>query len=356
LVIGTLASAICIFICFLRLPNRVPPLVMVVLPMQLWIMASAMWSHTLGATAINFVKCLLYANALDLSIERLTQRQVMQAVGLATLAILLASLGLCLSNPIFRISIGTEGWRGLFVQKNRLASFCLFTMVLIIANLRRDRMMFWPLLALDLAMLILSQGKTEIFLLLLYVALAGIMYAAVLGQQQIKPTLTMVTLVLASIFIGTCAITIFLIYDGQVDFTGRAFLWEWYLKDLGSEFLIGKGGITASADPLFVTRASSSGIPPTSDSSYIMIVYNNGIVGVGIFFYCAIRLFNAALGSRRKEFIWLISAVYCYICFAAMESDSRFMNYFSTFAILILYGVLRKEANVPAEDEAAPIP
>ncbi len=340
--VGTLTSVICVLLLFARVPKRIPTAVMVVLPMQIWIMTSAFWSNTMIPTAIVTLKCLIYANALDMCATQLNRRQIVASVFGVILLVLAVSIALCLLDPIFRISIGAEGWRGLFVQKNRLASFCLFSMILIGTNFRSSLIAGIFLMLIDLYVMIMSQGKTEISIAIMYVILTQIMKIGVSGYGMPKQRLTKFTISLGMVFFVSFSVIIYLIDIGSITFSGRTGLWNWYLRDLGSQFLIGKGGITAPADVEFVDRVTKSGLPPTCDSSYVMMLYNNGLIGIFIFFSSLAFVCFMAISKNSKRAISVICAIFCYSIFAAMESDTRLMVYFSTFSIILVYIILEK--------------
>lgn len=355
LFIGTATSVLSFLVLLFNIPRRMPLLVGLILPMQLWILLSSLWSNTIMPTTVLFVKCILYANALNVAIERLDERRLHQAILAAIGIILTASLLLCLTNPVFQISIGAEGWRGLFAQKNRLASFCLFSALMIFPILRHNLILGTSVLALDVVMLVLSKGKTEIALLALSLVFIVLFNLIVRGHRNLKSGLLTISFSFATIFTIVWIFTIYFVYTGSIDFTGRATLWRWYLQDLGENFMIGQGGMTASADPVFVERAMKSGFPPTSDSSYIMMIYNNGIIGLLMFFYSVSRVCSLAINGNSKRYIYLLIASFCYVCFAAMESDTRFSLYFTTFSLFILYGVLAKTVATEADENSPAI-
>ena len=339
--IGTISTITCIGILFLRAPRRIPLPVVIVLPTLTWLMISSLWSNTFLATLSLTIKTIIYINALDCALEKLDVQQAVRAFVWTITAILLVSLALCLIDPIFRISVGAEGWRGFFAHKNRLASFCLFSAPILLLGMRFNRAVSSIILALLLYMLVMSQGKAALGILL--VASLVIVSSSLVwrGNRDVRPTLLVLVIAFWFILLVSWALIIYQINYGDLTFSGRTIIWNWYIKDLDNLVLIGQGGLTASQDPVFVARAVESHMPPTSDSSYVMILYNNGIVGLMIFFITAISFCVISVKNSRY-FIYPLVTIFCYIVFAGMESDARFVNHYSTFSALALYVIAKK--------------
>lgn len=340
-VIGTISTIVCIVILFLRVPRKIPLPILIVLPTLTWLMISSLWSNTIVATLTLMLKTIIYINALDCALEKLDAQKAVGAFVWAIAAILLVSLALCITDPVFRISIGAEGWRGLFAHKNRLASFCLFSAPILLLGMRFGRTVSGSILALLIYMLVMSQGKAALGILL--VASLVIVCFSLLwrGGRDVRPTLLVLSIAFWFIFLVSWSLIIYQINYADLTFSGRTGIWKWYIGDLDDLVLIGKGGLTASQDPTFVARAVKSNMPPTSDSSYVMILYNNGVIGLTIFFVTAVSFCVASI-KNSPYFIYPLVAIFCYVAFAGMESDARFLNHYSTFSVFALY-VIAKE-------------
>ncbi|RYF50179.1 MAG: hypothetical protein EOO38_06255, partial [Cytophagaceae bacterium] len=104
-IIGTIGSIVCVGVFILRPPIRLPSLILIILPVQLWLVISSLWSNTFYSTIVFTLKTLIYVNALDCALSRLDARTAMKAFGWSIAAILIVSLILCLNDPIFRMSI-----------------------------------------------------------------------------------------------------------------------------------------------------------------------------------------------------------------------------------------------------------
>lgn len=341
-VLGTIGSVVCAVVMILRPPLKMPTLILIILPVLLWLVISSLWSNTFTESALLALKTIIYVNALDCALTRIDAKTALTAFTWAIAAILLSSLVLCIADPIFRMSIGADGWRGLFTQKNRLSSFCLFSVPILFLAVRSIPLFAGVTLALTSFMLIMSQGKAAITILALGTIVMLCVNFILRGVRQAKPTLAMLCFAFVTIFVVTWIIIIYQINSGVIDFTGRTRIWSWFLSDLGNDIIIGKGGLTAAQDPRFVERAITSGIPTTSDSSYVMILYNNGLMGLLIFFTSVASFLVISIQQNSKYSIYPIIAMFCYVVFAATESDTRFFPYFSTYAVLAVFAIANK--------------
>ncbi|CAH0356896.1 O-antigen ligase family protein [Sphingobium sp. CECT 9361] len=339
---GTVGSIVCVGILLLRIPRRVPPLIQIILPVQIWLVTSATWSYTFGPTLFLSLKTIVYANALSCSIAELDPPKAIRAFTLSIAAILLVSLYLCVTDPIFTASIGADGWRGLFPQKNRLSSFCLFSGLILLLGMRFSPILSGGTLVLLLFMLTMSQGKAAIGIMSLALLTVICFTLAMRRRRNPKSAMAALCLTFLMIFIISWAIVLYQIDRGMLTFTGRTKLWAWFLQDLGDYILVGKGGLTAPTDPVFVRRAVAHGVPVTSDSSYVMILYNNGIVGLLLFYYTAIQICVKSVKTNSQHFIYPIIGIFCYVLFAGTESDTRFLFYYSTYSVLALYAIATK--------------
>ncbi|WP_156348949.1 O-antigen ligase family protein [Sphingomonas sp. Leaf230] len=341
-VLGTIGSVACAFVLVLRFPFKPAPILLMLLPVLSWLIISSAWSNTISSTAVLTLKAVIYVNALDCALRQLDAKSAFRAFSWSISAILLISLALCISDPVFRISIGADGWRGLFTQKNRLSSFCLFSIPVLMFGMRLTPISSLFTLILTAFMLVMSQGKAAIAII---GAAAIILFAVNMswrGRGEAKTTLLVTCILFAFTFIVISSALIYQVNLGLIDFTGRARIWSWFLDDLGKDIFFGKGGLTAAQDPIFVQRAESSGMPSTSDSSYIMILYNNGIVGIFLFFATAVGICVSSINKNSRHFIYPIISVFCYIIFAATESDTRFLPYYSTYSLLALFSIAAK--------------
>ena len=186
-----------------------------------------------------------------------------------------------------------------------------------------SKILFSALLLMSAIVLVLSQGKTEIVLITFYaiaVALAAYGLSAGIKFRPIMTVYALLFVVFGAIIIGVVG---YMIGMGMIGFTGRTSLWEWYIHDLGSDLLFGKGGLTMPADPAFSLKASQMGMPPTPDSSYVMMMYNNGVIGIIIYLVSLAMMWRKAamvVSLKSFQFIMILS---CYIIFAFFESGAR---------------------------------
>lgn len=351
--LGTVGSIASAFVLFLRFPFKPPSILLIILPVLIWLIISSLWSSTIIPSLALATKAIIYVNALDCALDRLDVRSAFRAFTWSIAAILVASLLLCVADPIFRISVGADGWRGLFIQKNRLSSFCLFSMPVLLFAIRYNPISSIFTIILAIFMLIMSQGKAAIAISAIMGLILVIVNLSWQGRREVKTTLLVTCMLFAIIFIITCSILAYQIDLGVIDFTGRTKIWSWFLDDLGKDILTGKGGLTAAQDPAFVQRAENSGMPSTSDSSYVMILFNNGIIGVILFFASAVAICVSSINKNSRYFVYPIISTFCYVVFAATESDTRFFPYYSTYSVLAIFAIAAKLLKMDQQQSAA---
>lgn len=352
-IVGTVGSIVSAFVLFLRFPFKPPTILLIILPVMIWLVVSSFWSATITPSITLAIKAIIYINALDCALDRLDARSAFRAFTWSIAAILVASLVLCIVDPIFRISIGADGWRGLFTQKNRLSSFCLFSMPILIFAIRYNPLSSIFTIILAVFMLVMSQGKAAIAILVIAGSILFIVNVSWRGRREVKTTLLVTCLLFALIFIIASSILVYQINLGLVDFTGRTKIWSWFLDVLGKDILTGKGGLTAAQDPAFVQRSENSGMPSTSDSSYIMILFNNGIIGIILFFSSAVAICILSINKNSRYFVYPIISTFCYVIFAATESDTRFFPYYSTYSLLAIFSIATKLMKLEQQQSAA---
>lgn len=343
LFIGTIATVALAPLAVASLWRRISPYIVLCLIVPAWIGISAVWSDVLPQTLVIVAKMMIYVLAIGEAVRPLSYTSTVRCVALMALIICITSLALGFSDPIFRISIGAEGWRGLFEQKNRFAMFALFSLLLIFPTVfnRQTRILGLSTLPILMACLILSQGKSSLALAVTYMVICGVFAVFWRGSKSGLLWTSVVLVALLLLSAVTIAILLFMV---GVTFTGRVGLWQWFFDDLGNRMMAGAGGASAPLDPGLVRRAELSNRAPTSDSSYVMLVYNQGIIGIILYFTVIGAMWARCVKLGSAYAIYPITTLATYVIFAFVESDARFNLSYPTVALLIQMLVLEKFA------------
>lgn len=344
--VGTVASVLLVPVALFALSRRISPFIVAFLLFPAWVGVTAAWSDVIAPTMTIVVKTIVYALGIGTAVRYLNHRQVLQCVAIVALGICGVSLYLCFSDPIFRISIGAEGWRGLFMQKNRFAMFALFSIFLLFPAVfaRNTRAMAVVALPVLIACLILSQGKAALAIALVYMAVTGSFVMLSGKREASKRSLLGISLTLVALLIAAAVVIGVLITLGGVTFTGRVDLWRWFLDDLGNHWLFGAGGLTAPSDPAFVERAQRAGKIPSPDSSYVMMIYNQGVIGVMLYVAVITAMWTRVIKIGGSNAIFSIMTLACYLTFAFFESDARLSLAYPGAALVLQLLLLEKSA------------
>ena len=347
-ILGTITSIVCAAVVAISPPKKIPNFVLLTLPINMWIAISSVWSNTIAASVVYFLKYLIYFTALDISFTNLSRRKIVIAIYLAISAIALASIIVCISDPAFRTSLGSDGWRGLFSQKNRLATFCMFSIFFCTQVKSPNLPLFFVAISTSILLLVMSLGKTEIFLLIYYAITVFIMYTFVNFGITVRRVNSLFSTIFVMIGPVAAGVVFYMVSAGMIDFTGRARLWIWYMHDLGGDLLQGRGGMTSPVDPSFYQRVFSLGIQSAPDSSYVLLMYNLGLIGLAIYFANIAMIWRRALTIGNKNSIKFIVMLSCYLIYASMESSARLVLEYSTFVVLVVLHFLDQTETQPA--------
>jgi len=340
--IGTVVSVLCVTIAALNFKILSDRRFLIIVPLHVWLILSSLWTPTILQSVMSSIKIAVYLITLIVCSDRLSERNLKWGFVAATFTIIAISLYLCLSDVQFRVSIGADGWRGLFPHKNTFAVFCFFSTTVLYSFRFTNKLFLYAMSLTLLFCIIMSQSKTAMGMTVAFF----IMRAAYKLILLIKPDPYLARRALnftLMIILTFVALTFYyLVSEQEVNFSGRTYIWRWYLQDLGGDALWGMGGSTAPSDPAFVERAQASGILLSSDNSYVMILYNLGIIGLLLYAYAVVRMITMAVSYEGQNDATALSMIYCYIIYATMESGNKLMFSFSTMAILLVICRLKR--------------
>lgn len=347
--VGTLASFICCIVAILNFKLFLDRRFIIIVPLHAWLLLSSLWTATITQSAISTIKIAVYYVAIIACVDKLKERELKNTFLLLFLALFVISLLLSITDPQFRVSIGVDGWRGLFQHKNIFALFCFFSIFAIFSFQWRYAYAPYAIMALILIGIILSQSKTALGMLIAF-SLMRLSYVIIHSLQPDPAKARRGVNTLFGIVLTLFGLALYyLVFEQGIDFSGRTYIWKWYLQDLGDRVIWGMGGSTAPSDPAFVERASANSMLLSSDNSYIMIIYNLGLIGLSIYLMTIGRILSIAVSARRQRDATFISAVYCYIVYATMESSNKMMFSYSTIILLFIFA----RVYAPAGDQVS---
>lgn len=323
-VIGTITSVILIISLILSPPRRFNKFAVAFLSFQIWFAITVIWSSNIGPSLISMAKTIIYVLAIYGLMRWMTYRDVIKTLTFTVIIICFISIYLCLTDPIFRISLGADGWRGLFPQKNVLAAFCLFSILLIYPALFQKETRILSIISVPLliACVILSKGKTALLLSVLYIIIATPIFFYIGSGRRLERNLYFVSIIMAFTLIIVAIITAIAIYGGWIDFTGRVPIWGRAISSLGDHFVFGVGGMATGAAEGITKNTNAEGAL-VFDSSYVIILYNQGLIG--IIWYLAVVVFFWAniVKTKTRYAVFSILTLVCYIVYAFFESTAR---------------------------------
>jgi len=334
--IGTLASITAVLLLPLCSIRKMPSVLVGFFLFQIYILISGLWSFVPKETAFSVIKSCIYAVSLATLIQRMSYRNIVTSLAITAIVIAGFSLYLSFTDPVFRISLGTTGWRGLFPHKNRLAGFCLFMIILIIPSYYynvRKRLVLFALSLLTLALL-LSQGKTALAAAVSFVILTvwPISIAKRRGGLSFLHENSMIFLIFVVFIIFPFVVISTVI--GDITFTGRINTWANFLSATADNRFFGLGGYTIFSDENFSKFTTREFGAPTPDSSLVSMLCNFGILGITLYLiflgYCWIEM----LRRFNKYSIFGLLTILMYVIYGSMESDAQLGLSLPTVALL----------------------
>jgi len=334
--IGTLASIAVILMLPLYSFRKTPAVLIGFFLFQLYIVISGFWSFVPKETILSVIKTCVYTMALATLIQRMSYRSIVTSIALTAIVISLISLYLSYTNPIFSISLGTPGWRGLFAHKNRLAGFCLFMIVLLAPayylNVRK-RLALATVGLLGLTA-ILSQGKTAVAATIGFIIASACLTALTRRKGGLSFLYKHSTLVLLFILTIIVPFVLIIVVEGDVTFTGRVETWMKFLSLTTDNRFLGMGGYTISSDPAFSALATMQTGAPTPDSSLVLLLCNLGILGIVLYLAFLGWCWRETLQSFSTHSLFSLFTILIYVIYGAMESDAQLGLSLSTVALL----------------------
>ena len=261
---------------------------------------------------------------------------------------------LCLVFPILFPDLGIhqtgvhEGrWRGVFVQKNTMASILVFAVMIFVYKLRsskKNRLIVSSLLIMSFSLLILSWSTTAfISLVFIYIAVNVFTFYAKLSRRN-------VIINLAFLFILVGALTIYLfnnldfifgLFGKDVTLSGRIPLWIILFEMIQDKLLLGYGYEAfwnGQGSPSMRVINQLFWIPNDAHNGYIDIVLSIGIIGFALVVLKVIELFKNTKSlfniNKNAKYLIVISMI-VYVLLLNVTSTSILVQN-SIFWILLV--------------------
>lgn len=239
------------------------------------------------------------------------------ALGIASLI----SLFYTLAFPIYGIEDGIHqgAWRGPYIQKNIFARMlvlsCLSYMQLSGKKLWHKCLLFGGL-SLSFSMIILSNSKTALIVLMLLVMINLLYKAVKLKDTLVIPLISTLLLLTSSavIVVYTNLETILQFFGKDLTLSGRTTLWTWLIEQIKQRPLLGYGYMGFWNDPeaqsILSKYSNDPYVPPHSHNGYLDLVLSFGLIGMLLFIITSVALTRRCYILMRwdntKERLWPI--------------------------------------------------
>ena len=358
-IIGTVASAAAVAALFFIRPGRWPWILSAFLAFQAYWVVSATWSPVLLETFYAVFKICVYALALWVVLGHLTFRQITAALAVAALLIGLVSAYLALTNPVFTFSLGAEGWRGLFMTKNQMGAFCMFAIVLLFPACFMTkggaRLSAMAVTAALVVLLGLSQSKTGIALTGLYMSSGYLAYrlSTDLDKSRALLFVTLGWIIAVAAFAPTLLDAV---AGGEVTFTGRVRIWQFFIDQLDTNVIFGMGGFATPLDRELASKAIVAVQNAGPDSSWVSILCNAGLVGILLYLFLLGACFKFHYENQSSYSVFAYCGVLVYLTFGAVESSAQLTGGFPTLVLLAQVFIATLAARSRAGDRSPSAP
>lgn len=261
----------------------------------------------------------------------------------------LISLGFTLAFSGYGIENGIHAgaWRGPFVQKNifaRLLVLGSLTCICINVKELRYKYLIWGSLAISSGLIVLSQSKTALIILLLLVLLSFAYQLLLVRDIVAIPSILTLTLLTGSATIAILVNTerILASVGKDLTFSGRIIIWSGLIEQIRLRPWFGYGymGFWSNIESKsFISKVfGTTYSPPHSHSGYLELVIGFGFVGAIIFGISFLAIARRAIilifWGRTKEGLWPI----LFLSFLLLYnfSEPTFIEHNSIFWIIYL--------------------
>jgi O-antigen ligase len=273
---------------------------------------------------------------------------------------------MCFMYPIFFPEIGIhqtgvhEGlWRGVFVQKNTMASILVIAVMLFIYRLnttKNNRILFILLLVISFLLIFFSWSTTAVIsLLIVYLSMHLFKFYAKLNNRNVLVNILFVMVVLVSLlsyFFNNLDYIVNL-FGKDLTLSGRLPLWLFLLESAQDKLLLGYGygaywnGVgSPSADVI----DQLMWIPNDAHNGYLDIILSIGVVGFIFVSWKIIDIFlsvKTLYNNNREIKYLLIISIIVYILLVNITSTSILKQNSIFWILLVSISIGINKSNIP---------
>jgi len=319
--------------------------------------ASLIWSDAPVVTAKRCV-AVLGSSVFGLYLgTRYTSTQLFRLLLWVAAISALCSVGIALLAPAY--GIADDGWRGVYGQKNwlgRMMAFAIVLWLLAMMGTARYRLVKLGFAGLSTALLLLSDSKGALVVLLTLLALFPIVRLWRLHLGMVVP-LIMIMVTLAGIggtvVAGNLETVLGLVGKDQ-SFTGRVPLWEAVWEMIGQHPWLGFGygafwlGWNEPSQYVWIRFARVGGWePPNAHNGFLDLWLELGIVGLSLFVIVFCASVSRALVLIRREQSMVAAFPFMFLIFLLLSNltESNLVTHNSIFWILFV--AMSLQLNMP---------
>jgi len=349
--LGTAATFFSAVLCLIALP-RLPRLpVIALLPFLAFVGISTAWSSVPVESLSVLAKIVGYSIAICYLVSALPLERLMAPLVLVAISVALASAYLVFVDPDFKDTLGVPGWRGAFAAKNTLGAFSMYMFILILPFSRlfsgRRAAVSRVVSLLLLALAIASQSKTATAIIVMYYVFSQLLLAldGRSGQQGRRRAILWVAFILwVLVFTATMSVVGFGVSTGDVTFTGRTRVWDFFWQYFLSSPVLGIGGYSLGLDESIAALGNRNVNMPTPDSSYIIMLANQGIIGATLYLTGLGFLFASYYRTATRYSYLGFCGLLAFVAHGTLESGSQFSLSLGLMVVLFQATLSRKIA------------
>jgi hypothetical protein len=360
--IGTIATICAALICIAAIP-RLPRLaVIAIVPFLAFVGISAAWSSVPEETLKALLKVAGYAIAVCYLVVELPSNKLRTCLLTSAIIGAVASLYVVQVDPTFKDTLGVPGWRGMFDTKNYLGAFCMYMFILIspfhMITAERGTILPRVVNVCLLALSVMSQSKTATAVMVLYYVFCRLLLAA--DSRRVttsrRKTILWIALVMWILTFSAVMTAVgFGIQSGDLTFTGRVRVWSFFWQYFLNSPAFGLGGYAVGLDDTISTLGKRAFNMPTPDSSYVILLANQGLAGAILYLGALGVLFNRYYQSASRFSYLGFCGLLAFVAHGVLESGSQFNLSIGLIAVLIQATFAQKVIEVDQEPDDLPV-
>ncbi|WYL97340.1 MAG: O-antigen ligase family protein [Gloeotrichia echinulata IR180] len=318
-----------------------------------WASVSVFWSGFLDDTLLSLFRASRTTLFGAYLAARYTLRDQMRLLSSAILIAAFISIVVCILIPSYGIATTNNEsvWVGIYSHKQNLGrTMALGCTIFVVDILSKDnkRWFILSLLVMPISLILLSQSRSSLILMVLSIAILSLYKIAKLQSlSQILVTLIIILIIgsISYIIIDNLEFILVDILDKDVELNGRTPIWMLALEKIKERFWIGYGysAFWQSDAGKYITNNTwlkFSNNPPkgwNSHNGFIEMTLQLGIIGLGITIINLLSLiFKSAkllILTLTVESMWMLEVV----VFTIVNNTSSRMTFLSDNLYWVIY-------------------